>query len=72
MTSWADVASKVIDFLQKPSGWGTFIVVVLVLFAVYALPLAVVTWTSWDNTDRLEKAITNLGTHCFRDVALKR
>lgn len=69
MANWEDVASKFLDFLQKPSGLGVFVVCVLIGAAVYAYPLWIVTQTSRENTDRLENAISTLGANCMRSVA---
>lgn len=55
---WAEVVSKLLDLFHKPTGLGALLLVVL---ALYIVPLAVVTWTSWDNTNRLEAAIVRLG-----------
>ena len=60
MTSWEDVASKAMDFLKNPTGLGVFIIALFFAFLIYVLPLGVVTWTSWDNTNRLETAILGL------------
>lgn len=69
MSNWTDVASKALDFLQKPNGLGVVVILSLFVFLIYSIPLGVVTWTSWDNTNRLEKAITSLGDHCIHSLA---
>jgi len=61
MTTWADVAAKAIDFLKRPTGMGVFVIGLFFAFLIYTLPLGVVSYISWDNTNRLEKAIVGLG-----------
>lgn len=65
-TSWADVAGKAFDFLQHPTGWSVLIVALVVMFMVYATPMAVMAWVANENTNRLERAISALGTDCLR------
>lgn len=60
MLGWADAVAKGFDFLRTPSGFSVAIMVILFMMLLYAAPLAVVTWTSWDNTNRLEDAIVSL------------
>jgi len=72
MADWAEVASKGLDFLQRPNGLGVVVVIAVLGFLVYAVPLGVVTWTSWDNTNRLEKAITSLGANCMHSIAYRQ
>ena len=70
--SWTEVLSKLLDFLKNPSGLGVFALVVLFFLIIYVLPIAVMTGVSWDNTNRLETAIKDLGSNCFtRNVALR-
>lgn len=72
MSGWADVASKALDFLQRPNALGVVVVMAFLGFLAYAVPMAVVTWTSWDNTNRLEKAITALGANCLHSTVASR
>lgn len=71
MSTWSEVASKALDFLAKPNGLGVVVIIAGMAFLLYVLPLGVVTWTSWDNTNRLEKAITSLGVNCIHSVAAR-
>jgi len=68
MTSWSDVAGKGLDFIQKPTGLGVVVVLAILIFLMYTLPLGVVTWTAWQNTERLERAILKQGEACSRSI----
>jgi hypothetical protein len=51
---WSEVASKAIDFLQKPNALGFVILVLFLGFLAHVIPLAGVIWVSVDNTTRLQ------------------
>lgn len=61
MVSWADVASKGLDFLKNPSGFGLAIVAMLLLFLLAVAPSGLLGWymaTVQDkNTDRIVHAL---------------
>jgi hypothetical protein len=69
VTSWEDVASKGLDFLTTPSRLGVLVVLALLGFLIYVTPMVVVAAVSWDNTNRLEKAIYAMSRDCMRTVA---
>lgn len=69
MTSWQDVASKALDFLQRPNALGVGILALVFAFLVYVFPMIVIGLVSYDNTNRLEKAITTLSTKCLHSIA---
>lgn len=66
---WSDVAEKAFDLLQRPTGLGVLLISLLFLFLIYVIPIGVVTWVGYYNTDRLEKAIAGMATNCVRSVA---
>ena len=54
--SWSDVAGKLVEFLEKPNILGAVIFALLLLFLAYVIPIGVMTYTSINNTERLETA----------------
>jgi CHASE3 domain sensor protein len=54
--SWSDVAGKLVDFLERPNILGAVIFSLLLLFLAYVIPIGVMTYTSINNTERLETA----------------
>lgn len=72
MTSWPDVLSKALDFLQKPNILGLLIIVFMLAFLAYIVPMGYIGWLSMNSTDRIERAITTLSVNCMRSVAAQR
>lgn len=68
MTTWADVAGKAIDFVGLPSGASVVKMALALLFLLYVIPMGVVTWASWESTNRLERAINALGEDLRRSA----
>lgn len=56
MIKFLDVVSKFLDFLNRPSGLGVFVLVCILALLFYVVPLLIVGGLSYDNTNRLERA----------------
>lgn len=64
MASWADVAIKVIEFLQKPSGIGVFLVLCFIAVGLYIYPLYIVDTSFTENTNRIIAAMNEIKSLC--------
>lgn len=64
---WLTIIEKFLDFLKHPSALGVLALLSLICLVIYSAPLALMTWTSFQNTDRLEAAINRLAEHCIRN-----
>lgn len=71
MTSWQDVASKGIDFLQKPNAMGFGIILLVVALLIYVVPIGATIYAYTYNTDRVVAAIKELTKDCQRTVAME-
>lgn len=57
---WSDVAEKAIEFLEKPNALGAAVIIAVLIFLAYTVPIGTMVWMNIDGTNRIVTAIHDL------------